>query len=389
MSDPQIILQEALAEAQNNLSAPLIADERIVNDVTYISELENNRSGPRFLMACLLAKIHKPEIDIRKPYKPRRKQQERNASQAAIEKDTDSYGGRSYDEHYVADFVVQHRLPCNSTTAFLTPAYRTKGSIVLEPGIEITGRPLALYVTLVRLLNDVYEEQVTPEKLLRELIRQLILVRDKNAQRLEMLLDGLRKSEGDSPLSAEAIVTLLSQHLQLDRASRLPVLMVAAAYQAASKYLGERVLPLEAHNAADIQTRALGDVQITLTNEDQIVTVYEMKMKRVVLNDIDLAVVKIAQAPDKIDNYIFITTDTITQEVRDYAAEVYERTGGIELVVLDCIGFIRHFLHWFHRLRIEFLDAYQALVLSEPDSSVSQALKEAFLSMRRAIQQAK
>jgi DNA adenine methylase len=63
---------------------------------------------------------------------------------------------------------------------------------------------------------------------------------------------------------------------------------------------------------------------------------------------------------------------------------VYERTGGIEFAILDCIGFVRHFLHLFHRHRTAFLDAYQALLLSEPESAVSFALKQAFLALRQA-----
>jgi hypothetical protein len=38
------------------------------------------------------------------------------------------------------------------------------------------------------------------------------------------------------------------------------------------------------------------------------------------------------------------------------------------------------------RLRINYLAAYQALVLAEPDSAVSQPLKEAFLALRQAAE---
>ncbi len=58
----------------------------------------------------------------------------------------------------------------------------------------------------------------------------------------------------------------------------------------------------------------------------------------------------------------------------------------MEIAVLDCMGFLRHFLHLFHRLRTEFLDAYQDLVLSQPESAVNQALKEAFLALRKAAE---
>ncbi|MEW5961394.1 MAG: DNA methyltransferase, partial [Chloroflexota bacterium] len=68
-----------------------------------------------------------------------------------------------------------------------------------------------------------------------------------------------------------------------------------------------------------------------------------------------------------------------------YAATIHEKAG-IEMVVLDCLGFLRHFLHLFYRLRMRFLEAYQELLLAEPDSAVSQPLKEAFLALRQAAE---
>jgi DNA adenine methylase len=65
---------------------------------------------------------------------------------------------------------------------------------------------------------------------------------------------------------------------------------------------------------------------------------------------------------------------------------MFDQTGGIEFVVLDCIGFLRHFLHLFHRLRMQFLEAYQALVLAEPDSAVRHELKILLLALRRATE---
>jgi hypothetical protein len=53
------------------------------------------------------------------------------------------------------------------------------------------------------------------------------------------------------------------------------------------------------------------------------------------------------------------------------------------------MGFIFHFLHLFHRLRTDFLEEYQKLVLEEPDSAVSHTLKEAFLTLRKAAEGAK
>jgi hypothetical protein len=165
--------------------------------------------------------------------------------------------------------------------------------------------------------------------------------------------------------------------------SRLPVLIVTAAYQSVEERMGERVLSLKSHNAADLQTGALGDVEICLKNDDAIVTAYEMKKKRISKTDIDLAVEKILRSSCRIHNYIFITTEKIESECNEYAAEFYEKTGGTEIAILDCLGFLKHFLHFFHRFRKDFLDHYQELVLAEPDSAVSQNLKEAFLTLRK------
>jgi hypothetical protein len=76
------------------------------------------------------------------------------------------------------------------------------------------------------------------------------------------------------------------------------------------------MLPLRSHNAADLQTDTLGDVEICLVGENEIVTAYEMKMKRVTCNDV--AVAKIAKATGKIDNYLFVITDAIEPQVTEY-----------------------------------------------------------------------
>ncbi len=109
-------------------------------------------------------------------------------------------------------------------------------------------------------------------------------------------------------------------------------------------------------------------------------------MKSVVISDIDIALAKIKPYAATMRNYVFVTTEPIAAEVRQYAAAKYEDLGGVEIAILDGLGFLRHFLHLFHRLRTDFLNAYQDLLLAEPDSAVSHALKEAFLTLRKAAE---
>lgn len=370
------ILEKALRSAERRLKKSFVPDAQLGGLVASVALCPSNRAGTRFLLAAALAKIHRPAVDIRKPF-----------IQAYVDAEkANAYGGRNYDEQYVFAFITRHKLPCSSTTAFLTPAFRTK-NIVLDLGQKLRGRPPDLYVSILEILEAIQSGKVSASDVLRELVRVLIIERDERKARLETLKQGLREQSDDLPLSSEDTVRLVEQHLALKNAARLPVLVVAAAYTAASQRLGERVLRLNAHTAADSQTGALGDVEITLLGDDKVVTTYEMKDKPVTVGDIDIAIQKIADGAD-VQNYLFITTAPIDSTVREYAAAQYRELGGVEIAMLDCLGFLRHFLHLFHRLRTDFLDAYQELVLSQPESGVNQALKEAFLALRKAAQAA-
>lgn len=371
MAKPDDILNQALERASADLSGSAITDQDIRTRIEFVCRQISNRACTRLLMACLLAKIDRPEVDPRKPY--------------TEIGDKDAFSGRTYDEKYITHFINANRLPLNPTTAFLTPAFRNLDR-PLTTDLDLVGRPRQVYKATLQLLDDVYRGRVTAEDTLTEIIRILVVMREENQARMKSLLAGLASEEDTLPLSSEDIVNLIEQHLQCKNSSRLPVLVVAAAYNSVSEKLGERILPLQSHNAADEQTGSLGDVEVCLENDDHVVTVYEMKMKRVTVDDIDRALEKIASARSRIHNYIFITTDVISEDVKSYAVGCYERTGGTEIAVLDCINFLRHFLHLFHRSRTKFLDAYQSLVLSEPDSAVSQPLKEAFLVLRQAAE---
>lgn len=84
MPEPIEILNAAFRKANANLDSSLIEDVNIRQAADYVARNLKNRAGVRLLMACLLAKLHRPEIDIRKPY--------------TEIGDPDSFSGRSYDD---------------------------------------------------------------------------------------------------------------------------------------------------------------------------------------------------------------------------------------------------------------------------------------------------
>jgi DNA adenine methylase len=358
-------LEKAYKDAEAQVLKPFVPNKDIAERIMFAAMCPSNRAGARFLLAATLAKITQPEVDVRKPF----------IQAYPDDQKADAYPGRNYDEQYIFEFITRHKLPCSSTTAFLTPGFRTK-NIVLDLNQKLRGRPPELYEYILNILDAIQSGKVKPELAMRETIRLLIVQRDARAKKLQKLKKDLQEQAGELPLSSEDTVKLIEQHLALKYAARLPVLVIAAAYTATSAKLGERVLSLNAHTAADKQTGALGDVEITLAADDNVVTAYEMKDKTVTIRDIDIAIQKIADGAE-IQNYIFVTTERVDADVREYAAKQYKELGGVEIAILDCIGFLRHFLHLFHRLRDDFLDAYQELVLAQPESGVNQALKEA------------
>ena len=293
---PEQILQSIFERANASIKTPLIHDAAIWARVDYVARCTSNRAGVRLLMSCLLGKLHLPYVDPRKPY--------------TEIGGADSFSGRTYDEQYLNQFINRHRLPCNPTTAFLTPTLRNIDR-PLTTDRELVGRPRDLYVKTLLLLEDIAENRIAADILFAETVRLLLNLRDEKLARMASLLKTLERTEGALPLSSDAIVTLVSQHLACKNSSRLPVLIIAAAYQAAGQHLGESLLPLNSHNAADLQTGSLGDVEIHLVGDNAVVTAYEMKMKRVTIDDIDAAATKIARAPKRINNYLFVTTDTI------------------------------------------------------------------------------
>lgn len=370
MSKQQDILENLYSSALKNKSKTFIKSNDLQSKIEFICRCNANKAPIRFLMSCLLAKIDNPKVDIRKPY--------------TEIKGKNNYSGRFYDEHFVEALVHKYKLPCNPTTAYLTPAFRNIDRL-LTTDLVLVGRPREAYDYALEILEATHKEKETSKNILQEIIRFLLIVKTEDEGRMKQLIAELKQTKDFLPLSSEEIVTLLTQHLACKNSSRLPVLIIASAYETVKEKIGENYLSLQAHNAADKQTGSIGDVEVTLINDDNVVSCYEMKDKRVTQNDIDHALQKLSDSKIKIDNYIFITTDIIELEVSDYAKSLYNKTG-VEFTVLDCIGFIRHYLHFFHRVRNDFLNFYQDLILKEPTSSVSQPLKEAFLALRRAAE---
>jgi hypothetical protein len=366
--EPGQILEKCYQEASTRLNQPVILDPTALG---LIEQVCRSRVGAplRALLACLLAKAHRPELDIRKPY-----------TEIGTE---DSYSGRSYDEEYISSFIQRYQLPCNPTTAFLTPAFRAKNQ-PLEANVPLHGKPREPYDAFISLLELVQNGSLNAQELLTEVIRQLLLVKNERQQQIGSLIQRIKDQKVN--LSADSIIQILNQHLQSKRSSRLPVLLVTAAYDVARDYLHKHPKPLQPHTAADIRAGTLGDLEIEFSTHQRLAVVYEMKTRRITINDLERAAQKVAGSTIQIDQYVFITTAPIDASIHGHAAYLSKQIG-IEFMVFDCIQFLKHFIHLFYELRMAFLDRYEQLLLQEPESAVSHELKQKFLELRAAAQQ--
>ena len=62
------LLESALKRALARLNRSFISDKGIAERIASVANCPSNRAGVRLLMACMLAKVHKPKVDARKPY---------------------------------------------------------------------------------------------------------------------------------------------------------------------------------------------------------------------------------------------------------------------------------------------------------------------------------
>jgi hypothetical protein len=161
MRDPSNILSELFSHATSRAYRQIQATPEVLEKIEYVCECPSNRAGVRLLMACLLAKAHNPKVNPTKPY-------------TEIESD-DCFSGRTYDEKYISPFITDEDLPCNPTTAFLTPALRNIDN-PLSIDLQVIGRPRKVYTDAISLLHCVQGDEIDASELLVEVIHRLIIM---------------------------------------------------------------------------------------------------------------------------------------------------------------------------------------------------------------------
>lgn len=103
------ILESAFRRVSHDITQPIVSDPDIIARTEFICRSISNRACVRVLLASSLAKIHRPTVDIRKPY--------------TEIGDADSYSGRTYDEKYVAPSLSNIICPVMPQPLFSYPRF--------------------------------------------------------------------------------------------------------------------------------------------------------------------------------------------------------------------------------------------------------------------------
>ena len=68
MPTPDGVLEQLYDRASADTTKPAVEDSGTRERIEYICRCLSNRAGVRLLLACLLAKIDQPNVDLRQPY---------------------------------------------------------------------------------------------------------------------------------------------------------------------------------------------------------------------------------------------------------------------------------------------------------------------------------
>ncbi len=109
-ASPQQILERLYEMVDSTQDLPRVKNVKVLQRIEYVAGCLTNRACVRLLMSCMLGKIDCPHVDPREPYT-------KIGGNSA-------FSGRMYDEKFITAFINKYNLPCNTTTAFLTPALR-------------------------------------------------------------------------------------------------------------------------------------------------------------------------------------------------------------------------------------------------------------------------
>lgn len=249
------------------------------------------------------------------------------------------FSGRGFDEKHITPFLRDNDFPfMGGGSGWLTRSLEQSWPYDLYYPGRIT--PETVKDTFLRLIDKVETGEEFAIEYLKEIFRQLVLLREKSRN---ILLSRPKNK------SIYAIVSLVREFWSQSSAgmSRIPVIAVFSAYQClvheVGRYSDHNLLSLLPHNAADNKTGRTGDIDLEL--DGKIVEAVEIKHGVRITPELVSAIVEKVKRTSVKRYYILSTNETIEKMAEITKLTIDTRLNhGCEVIVNGVAGTLKYYL---------------------------------------------
>lgn len=355
MKSPRLILEEVYqnAHVERNMLSVLSPTKREWVEVV-VAGAESQKAVLTVLVTSLVKKIEMPIQDIRyhKVELP------------------NGYSGRSFDTEHVTPFIREKfsRLAMKES-GWLTRSLEQVHAFTLDFPGQI--RNASVKSAFLHILNDIEENQASPEEYLLALFELLVDYMESSQIIIEPILRDRRAS-----ILIENIIEMLKAHFfhsyGVSGASRLPVLPIYSVYELLmgyDRYIDKELSPLRSHTTSDTRSAGIGDIEV-LDEQGDFFEGVEIK------HGIPITPMLVQDAFDKflttaVCRYYLLTTAEPEVEDVDAVRElIYKLRSehGCEIIVNGIIPSLKYYLRLLNDPVI-FLDHYGGNLQADFDIS--------------------
>ncbi len=355
MKSPRLILEEVYqnAHVERNMLSVLSPTKREWIEAV-VAGAESQKAVLTVLVTSLVKKIEMPSQDIRyhKVELP------------------NGYSGRSFDTEHVTPFIREKfsRLAMKES-GWLTRSLEQVHAFTLDFPGKI--RNASVKDAFLHILNDIEENQASPEEYLLTLFELLIDYMESS----QIIIEPILRNRRDS-ISIENIIEMLRNHFfhsyGVSGASRLPVLAIYSAYELLmgyDRYIGKELCPLKSHTTSDTKSSGIGDIEVLDEQEDFFEGV-EIK------HGIPITPMLVQDAIDKFTNtavsryYLLTTAEPEMEDADTIRALIYKLRSehGCEIIVNGIIPSLKYYLRLLNDPMM-FLDCYGGNLQADFDIS--------------------
>lgn len=195
-----------------------------------------------------------------------------------------------------------------------------------------------------------------------------VLEEQAKNQRIE-IIKNVAKGKKIGDLTILDIIGLFAEHFNEPDSARLPTLAIYAAYtlliEDIKSYENLKLLPLAAHEAADLRTESIGDIELS-DSEGDIAEALEIK-HRIVIDNVIILKAREKILRSKVKRYYILTTHPKCSDIDKSSIEkinVIYREHGCQVIINGVLPTIKYYLRLVSSPK-DIIQAYSKLLTTD------------------------